>query len=603
MIKTNLIINFCKPSELLAFISKQNMNAENTLIVDIPGTLFNLNGIAIYNPMVDDVDFAVQKKSHHVLAKKIGKLAKQFGKYNIDGLSLFWQTNMAEKHDYYSVHGKVTYFELLLESNKKLFNLIIESEKLYVTLPENSSSQTHRLVKQLIKQKCHATQTQSNYKRIKFLKYRLRNQYIFLKKAIQILFHKRFSGVSISNLKSRTVSAPIIFLTRGKTANKQKPEHILLQKLGSNIDTINLLETLESNFSKDKVFSSNAGLQESFVAAKPSKKQVFLIIVKVIYLKSLFFFQGLFRANKGSEFVHCAKREMSRVLMNFDGLMLYKWYKNYFSNVSGQRLFLITDEFYKTGRLICNAKKSSQNKNIKIVGIQHGMFGEAHTVYKISDFEIKGNLPIPDHFIVWGEFFRTFFTKFNTLPKDYVQIASYLDFEDSKFKEVKSKKKRILWCTTLPEIALFDFNLLIQLPDIDNYEIVLKQHPNFNVTEFIERNITKGNELWARIKLDKSETINQAIQSSVVVLTSSPSTVILDSLLNKTPVLYSDCGYRICDFKNNYDAGIYIVRTIEDFKIYFTKAIKQKGKINDSFLNYYVNKKSSFENVLKSLMP
>lgn len=602
MTSTNLIVNFCRhPNVLSELIIENKINKETIQVIDLTGTLSQIAGVKLYSPMNDDVDFNIKKQSHLLLAQRIGEIADKLGKYNICGLSLFWQTTMAEKHDYYSVFGKITYFELLIASNQKLYSLIENSENIYLTFPINTGVQTHRLVKQIIRKKNRKANIKSNYKRFKLLKHKLIIESIFFRKVSKSLFRKRLTNTSI-DAKNGSDFTPFIFLTRNLRDHKQKPEYILSQKLGDKIENLDLSESIEDNFSEEKVFSLNKCINDKFNNAAPSKTQVLFLISNVIRLKVLFFFQRIFKI-KGEPLLHnCARYEMSRILLNFDGLMIFTWYKNYFKQIQEKRIFLITDEFYKVGRLICNAKISSGSSNIKIIGLQHGMFGEAHTVYKITDSELKGRypLPIPDHFIVWGDFFRRFFMKFNTLPLEYIKVASYLDFQDATLNKSKPVKKRILWCTTLPEIALFDFNLLESYPDIDNYDILLRQHPSFKITEFIESKIQENNKLWKRISIATSNSINDAIQSSDLVLTPSPSTVVLDSLLNKTPVLYTDCGYRICDFKDDFNAGIYVVKNQEEFNLKFNLAINQKS-LDKKSLSYYVNNKP-LEKVLTEII-
>ncbi|WP_417371773.1 hypothetical protein [Gelidibacter japonicus] len=599
------IINFCnQPDELTNLISRHNISNKNVRVIDINGSLSEVNGLLIYKPMTEDQGFEILQKSHALLAQKIGELAQELGRFNIDGLSIFWQTNMAEKHDYYSVFGKITYFELLLDLNIKLFALIENSEKIYFVLPVNSSIQTHKLVRQLIKKSNKRAIIESNYSWIRLLKRGLISNAVFLKKTIKTLTIIRSDKRNFNNRDSEQVLASYIFLTRGKTNNKHKPEYILTERLGKKIEMIDLSEDVKDNFCQNKVYSSNQMINRQVVAATPSKKQVLIILKKVLLLKMIFFFKGIYNRTSDFHFNACAMIEMSRTLMAFDTLFLYTWYKNYFSKVRDKKLFLITDEFYKMGRLICNAKNNSQNRNIKIIGIQHGMIGEAHTVYKITDDELKGKhpLPIPDHFIVWGEFFSTFFKKFNKLPPYFTKVASYLEFEDSCLITDNSEKKRLLWCTTLPEIALFDFNLLENLPNFANFQIVLRQHPNFNITKYIEGKINQNNELWNRIILDKSPTINDAIQSADIVLAPSPSTVILNSLLNKTPILYTDCGYRICDFKDDFNAGIYVVRNSKEFNEKFKRAINQKPLSDNRALSKYLDESTSIAQTLIDIL-
>jgi hypothetical protein len=102
---------------------------------------------------------------------------------------------------------------------------------------------------------------------------------------------------------------------------------------------------------------------------------------------------------------------------NHGFLFFYMWLKKYFKTGIGYKKKLFyQDEFYQTGRMISHAQKAAGNSNIFSFGVQHGLFFEGHTVYALTDSEITGKnaLPLPDKFIVWGNFFKQIFLKNNS---------------------------------------------------------------------------------------------------------------------------------------------------------------------------------------------
>lgn len=232
------------------------------------------------------------------------------------------------------------------------------------------------------------------------------------------------------------------------------------------------------------------------------------------------------------------KDELYDVLRNIqEYILIYLTYKDYFKIVKKRTLFFLEDEFYCYGRIISKACKDAQNNNVKLFGMQHGMFSDSHTVYailneEIADIHAGDGIPLPDNFIVWGDYFKNVFHKNNQLNTEFTEVLGcphYICLK-SHINSLKKDNKNvnyILWCTTGVEQFLFELPFVLKLLEIYSLPLVIRNHPLGHINkEFIEKNLQD-----VTFTFDSEKEIYNSIIYSYFVITSAHSTVVLDCLV------------------------------------------------------------------------
>jgi hypothetical protein len=227
-------------------------------------------------------------------------------------------------------------------------------------------------------------------------------------------------------------------------------------------------------------------------------------------------------------------------------LFNYLWFTNYFKRFGKPVKVFFQDEFYISGRVISAAAKNAGNANITTYGVQHGIIYEAHTVCSITNDEIDqvnepDGIPMPDKFIVWGNYFKELFLKNNSKESAYVIAAGnpnytrlQLNFENRS----ASGPLKLLWCTTNKIDIINQYkNIISGFLDKDkNTLIAVRCHPQLNYISFIKDELTSA-EHKTRLVYSERKNIHEDMNDSDVILASSGSTVFLDAMVCKKPIL------------------------------------------------------------------
>jgi hypothetical protein len=202
---------------------------------------------------------------------------------------------------------------------------------------------------------------------------------------------------------------------------------------------------------------------------------------------------------------------------------------------------------YKTGRIISNAAIISNNPNIKTVAYQHGNISESHAVYRFCDAEIsdsapgnKDAIPFPSIFLVWGEYFKKQFLEWCSPNPKMVVVAGnlvYLELQKKYSQPKPSGKsiKNILWCTTSLEFARSEFEIMQRELKTNNFSISLRLHPYYNIKDLLREFIPDA--FYSSISWDDTPDIYDAINNSDMVVCSGHSTVFIDCLILRKPVI------------------------------------------------------------------
>lgn len=265
--------------------------------------------------------------------------------------------------------------------------------------------------------------------------------------------------------------------------------------------------------------------------------------IHIILFSVMLFFRVLFikKQLKINDIIYpssLVKKEFYDVLKNAQEYFnIYLMYKSYFKKIKSKTLFFLEDEFYRHGRIISKAFNDSRNENVKVYGLQHGMFSESHTVYAILPEEIKDvkpgdNIPLPEKFIVWGDYFKHVFEKQSHINPDFTLVLGSPHFIQLRKKNntLKASVKNsafILWCITGAEQLVFEKPFVIKLMELYGLPLVIRNHPLAHVSIGLLEKILNG----INYTVDTEKEIHTSILNSACVVTSAHSTVVLDCLV------------------------------------------------------------------------
>jgi hypothetical protein len=220
-------------------------------------------------------------------------------------------------------------------------------------------------------------------------------------------------------------------------------------------------------------------------------------------------------------------------------LVMLEWLKNYTEKERDGLSFLYTDEFYTFGRIL-SFSLSKQDT----FGVQHSMIPKNHSVYHISDIEIKNSstdlndgFPIPHKFIVWGEYFKQQFLSHNTLPENFVITAgnpSYIKKCTEQYTKEESDLFSVIYCLTTQEIFLKEMEIIKNtLDNFQDLKLEFRFHPAWKFDKTIVANCFRH----LNVSFNDDKNIFSAFKKADLVLTSSHSGVWLDAIVAKTPVI------------------------------------------------------------------
>lgn len=210
------------------------------------------------------------------------------------------------------------------------------------------------------------------------------------------------------------------------------------------------------------------------------------------------------------------------------------WLKNYFSRLTHKVNVIYQDEFYEDGRIISRALESYDH--VTTIGLQHGLFDLHHTVYGISELEFNKEtgdpLPSPKLFVVWGEFFKNYFLSNNHFDQKRIKVLGNLRYLNMEVPSIKRKIKKVLWCTSTPELAKNEILLLGNaILDNDEYEVTLREHPIYKYTDELE-NTLRIFERFPKLKVSTRSLILDEIRYHDLIIVNCFTTVFLDASLN-----------------------------------------------------------------------
>jgi len=522
------------------------LNNKTTEILDISGNFIHdfkkldISDLPDYNDIYKVSLQEFVTVAANLSVKKLGK--KTVRNFLFFGFPIYWLTDISLKHPHLHFLLNLIIFKNTVIKHPELFR---KFDKITVLAHKNTTFTAHFLKNLPINFFYHPICTKKGKRKFKILKSVLRN-------SLNVLRQKKIK-------ENNTVSDYLIIYPNNMT-NYSKTFFTQISEIVKTADK-KLFSLPYFPFMK----SNNFGNLN--VSIKLSIFDVFKITARILTLKFSVFFFALF-SNKPETFF--LKAELNNVFESKLHLFfMYFGLKKFSKKIKHPLKVFYEDEFYETGRVI--SKAFSENNFITTFGIQHAAFLPEHTVYTITDTEITGlkkdnGLPIPDKFIVWGNYFKNIFLKNNSLDERYVIPAGNLTYiYNSKMPAENNKTNRILYCLTTENIFKKEIPIIQNLSEITkDYTPVFRFHPLWKFdTEIIKQSLG-----IRTVNISQEKNIKDDIIKSDIIITSAHSSVFLDAVVYKKPVLRLITK---SDSLPNNLFGIYNCKTNFDFSTCFQK--------------------------------
>ncbi len=550
--------------------------------------LENSKDLSVIYPKDIDYDQQIHKQAIEMYVKKVGELnatrlvdGSKLRDLDFAGFPVFWMTEMSIKHAQSSFLKNYFYLLSLIKSDK--FNMA-RNNICYVCLPPKEIY-FDELIEKNLALVCGAKSKSFSIENKKVI-YQSWNKISFIRESIKLYREIELKCLEIRKGLKVNASEVSIFTDPEATWLKQEGHDYVFKQFMEYSQTIkrsnyipffvtsrNFIELLKWEESWD------TGLLYSF----PSKLEILIFAYK--HLKFIKRIAKLKIAEENTQDCFIDDKVIKRELNDIAYLSFWKvfysfWLSKYFKNsVKNTKKIFYQDEFYDVGRLISQAKINSENTLIKSYGVQHGLFFSGHTVYSITDAELKGknHMPVPDKFIVWGDLFKREFLRNNSLDDEFVLVAGNFKYNRNKIRKKASGQnvlsKQILWCVTVEFDTTQMFDVIKESIVLEaDLRILVRCHPLHNIQEHIAKLFFSVN--FTKYKFSANTDIFSDIDESDLMVTSSASTAFVDGLVGNIPtinIILPD--YQMDRFEVN---NLYNVITREEFNHSFQELIKTR---------------------------
>jgi hypothetical protein len=502
----SLIINISKSKQLSFQTDK------NTKILDLSNTLTIENKISPTDFFDASIIYPKALNYYKEFSEKITSIPSLL-KITINQLPIYWLTPCAVKHPIH--HWGKDFFLLITILEHYKAKIEKEFGSITIVIPNEITS---------FKQSIDVYLKKEKYTLPYSISIEITSNKTTLKTILKT-FWWQVSKLNQYKPKTSTEESPFIFLINSIN-NKHHYNNIYLE-LKKIVEENNQQLILLPLF--DWLQQTNNSVPESFLDAKPSKKQLIKLFTNYIlaYVKIIFLAKNNVQVNQVELPTIFLKNELIITLNKSSRhFFIHLWLSNYFKTQSNNIHCFYADEFYEYGRTI--SASTNNHKNIKTYGLQHGNFNELHTVYSIYNEEIKHGIPLPNHFITWGELFNQLFLVNNSMPKNYTCALGNPKYVGIK-KVVNPKKNitNILWCLTTKECFNLEWEILKQTPFINGINLHIRLHPLKHISEVDVFNLLDKHPF----KLSTEQTIEDAFGNNDLIITSAHSTIFIDALV------------------------------------------------------------------------
>lgn len=449
---------------------------------------------------------------------------KPISDYRIHELSVFWMTASAVKHPI--THWNRNFFVLLsiLKYGRNFIN--DQFGKIHVIIrPEVQLFQPElaRLIEDMGINIAIEVHVSRYLVKPQSLKHLLKSFLIHTKKMFAFKPEQYSSGKEPDQQ---------VFLVHNLTnthayQNQFLPVKKLFNKKGQEITFFPFIEWEAPSFMETDFPQSYARLKPGFLELLQLNSTLLSLFQKIKKARiSDMLVDGI---GYSSEFI---RDELINVLtLNTQQLYSYHWLRKYVKQLDSPLNIFFEDEFYSTGKIVIASAAS--NALVKTFGIQHGHFNEAHTVYTLTDLERmpEYNNPLPDAFIVWGNYYKQVFGLPSTLNKPEVLSLGSPRYIHALPKTTEVGNHKVLWCLTSKECFKLEWEIIKSCDQMRDFELTIRLHPVPHVSEEDVQELL-GDFPYS---MSREKNIEESMGKASIIMMSAHSTVFLDAILQKRP--------------------------------------------------------------------
>lgn len=558
-------------------------------VIDFSDKNFNSEFLNISSARSLDYKNLIEKQSIRDFTYGIGKLSlksfiyqkKDVRQLTINDLPLFWVTRIAEKHPFNNWIYNFFFFKNFIEQKKELFTQYLEIHVLFpyeYQLPIYSSIFFEGIDKEIKKKTHFRGENKPSFSKIKFIA-----------RLIKFFFKSLFKKLRASHYVKSTSFPPLNILLN-VLGTKNSPIHDQILSVPSEPKVKSLILS--------SVFFSNDSISNYFRKNFPSFTEIIGLCSR-IYTVYNYCYKGFYKED--SLELKAVIHEIIHALSDFNLLIIHKWMNKVFKNYHGKMQVFFEDEMYRSGRVVSHAALTSNNRNIVTFGYQHGNISESHTVYRFSSDEFKSlnktdSVPMPDYFLVWGNYFKKQFLQTNNFPSEKIVVAgnlTYINIKDISKPDKEFKLKRILWCTTNIEFSLEELKVFSPWLNqaSSDVELLIRMHPRLNIKDELLFELKKLS--FKNIKWDTNKFLYDTLKQVDLVIGSAHSTIFIDGIVFRKPIIRLFNNAIFNDELNESELKIHNARNFEEFELCINEVMNFSESIDEDFLymdnNVWVN--------------
>lgn len=557
-----LIINISKLQKL----PKKHANAS---LLDIPNTIVRENKLSLSNFFNEDELYIEALGEYKKFIAQIVSDPKAQS-FNVKGMPIYWLSDTGNKHPI--THWGKDFF-LLLTLLKRSVPLIQDKHnELVIILPKDLIDFKPSLKKLLVNYGYHLNIEiifETNFTKKTNLLQLLKT---LISVAKSVALYKR-------NNENDTITSSAFYLIDSlKNKHTYTNQFLELQKIfnqeNKSIQIIPILEWRER-----KIASKETPIE--FIKAKPNIFEINLILVQILinYTKIRITKLNSIEID-GIKFNASFLKDDLRATLNKNSPLIFlnEWLQKYFTIQKGRCFY--EDEFYSYGKTISFAIKNSNNKHIESYGIQHGHFNEVHTIYTISDTELKKGFPLPSKCIVWGDYYKRIIQQNNQLPDNFFLTLGnpkHINHKVNNEKTDCSVIKNILWCLTSKECFIAEWNIIKNSLILQETKLSIRLHPLAHISKKEVNNLLKN----INFTFSTSKDLINEFNNADLIITSAHSTVFLDAIVNQKPVVRIITNRWIGLFNINSNL-MFNVKSEKDLNLSFRDLLSKNNNLKNN---------------------
>lgn len=567
---------------------KERLPLNKYTLLDIANSLDETDEIIKANSL--DADFKLLKEATNDMIDAVGNVSmlfindkEQIRDIELNGLNIFWQTSISEKHPACNFLINLFYLKKILEL--KLSSL--KFEKAYIILPSLYEAVYNLSIKKYLLDKHSIAEVGFNYQfdgtyiaGYRSIIYKLKSNFVELVGLKNKL--KSIDKTDNPKMYYNYIVTPVPGTWQYLSGDDRVLGKIAAYSNESSTTYLPYILSYDSNFKWAKQWDKN------YLNYYPTKLQLCLHQIKAFFLlKKTQTFNFVNFANIDFIDSNVLRYQFQKVIFEQNFVFInYLWMRNFFDSIKKGVNIFYQDEFYPTGgRFISQAVNRAENEYITSCGVQHGIIYKGHSVYQLTIKEFNctkqfNGLPKPNKFIVWGNYFKEIVNENGSFSDKELLVAGNLNYIDiaKKYNKLKTKNEIpvILWCTSVEYLTEGQYKIIAEfLKSVPDYKLIIRFHPLHNLEKYLLKIIDET--ILSKTIFRSDNDIFDAIYNADMVLAITASTIFMDALaLNKM----------ICQFKvpNYFNESLPTNNTI---------LINSSDELISAYKNYSSQKESS----------